>query len=203
MKISLIVALLTSCLLLLTACQKADNLHHFTIDESASAMEWKGYLKDGSGNNGTIQIKGELLGAETGELIGGQIRLPLGSLININLPTDELKNQLIHHLQSPDFFDMAVHPEIGFRLTSLTPDPLLPGTYQAAGELTMLGKAKPVSFPIKLNAQGNRLEVTGETSIDRTQWGMNYASDETVTNGMYIRPGMDVQFKLVAVKQNP
>ncbi|MGM9509015.1 YceI family protein [Larkinella sp. GY13] len=202
MKITPFVSLLTACLLLLTACQKNDNLQRFTIDESASAMEWKGYLKDGSGNNGTIQIKGELLGAETGEIIGGQIRLPLGSLININLPTDELKNQLIHHLQSADFFDMAVYPEIGFRLTSLTPDTLLPGTYQTTGELTMLGKSRPVSFPVKQNLRGNRLEVTGETSIDRTQWGITYASDETAPNGQYIKPGMDVEFKLVALKQD-
>lgn len=49
--------------------------------------------------------------------------------------------------------------------------------------------------------QANRLEITGETSIDRSLWGMNYASDENAPDGMYVKPGIDVQFKLVALKK--
>lgn len=196
----LFLPMLTFCILI-SSCKKDDKIQHYTIDESASAMEWKGYLKDGSGNNGTIKVTGGFMAAETGELTGGQINLPLSSLININLPTDELKNQLVHHLQSLDFFNMAAHPEIGFTITSLTPDKDLPGTYEAAGALTILAKTNPVSFPVKINSQANRLEVTGETSIDRSLWGMTYASDENAPDGMYVKPGIDVQFKLVALKK--
>lgn len=196
----LIFPILTFCMLL-SSCYKVDKIQHFIIDESASAMEWKGYLKDGSGNNGTIKVTGELLANQTGELTGGQINLPLSSLININLPTDELKNQLVHHLQSPDFFNMATYPEIGFKITSLTPDKDIPDTYQAAGELTILAKTNPVNFPVKINLQAGKLEVTGETSIDRSLWNMSYASDENAADEMYIKPGIDVQFKLVALKK--
>ncbi|WP_138994173.1 YceI family protein [Larkinella sp. C7] len=196
----LFLLILTSCMLV-SSCQKDHNIQHYIIDESASAMEWKGYLKDGSGNNGTIKITGQLLVAEPYEIIGGQISLPLSSLVNINLPTDELKQQLIHHLQSQDFFDMAAYPEIGYKITSLIPDKNIAHTYQASGDLTLLGKTKPVNFPVQIKLQENQLIVTGETSIDRTIWGMDYASDENAANGMYIRPGIDVQFKLVALKK--
>ncbi|WP_051664177.1 YceI family protein [Dyadobacter crusticola] len=166
----------------------------------ASALEWKGYLKDGSGNNGTIKVAGVLFANEKGKVTGGRINMPVSSLININLPTDELKHQLVRHLQSPDFFHMAAYPEVSFQIKSLTPNPDLPGISLAAGELTILGKTNPVSFAVKINATGDRLEVTGDTSIDRKLWGITYASDENVANGMYVRPGIDVQFKLVANK---
>ena len=191
--------LLMSCLLL-SACHKEDNVQHYSLDQAASVIKWKGYLKDGSGNNGTINVTGELLANEKGAITGGAINMPLYSLINSNLPTDALKDQLVHHLQSPDFFNMATYPQISFQLTSLTADERLPGVFRALGELTMLGKTKSVNFPVQLKLQGSQLEVTGETSIDRTQWGMNYASDERAANGMYIKPGIDVQFKLIAVK---
>ena len=196
----LFLPMLTFCMLL-SSCKKEDKIQYFIIDESASAMEWKGYLKDGSGNNGTIKVTGKLITAEPGQITGGQISLPLSSLININLPTDELKHQLIHHLQSQDFFNMASYPEISFNITSLTPDKDLSHTYHAAGDLTILGKTNPVNFPVQLKLQANRLEVTGETSIDRSRWGMRYASDEKAEDGMYVKPGIDVQFKLVALKK--
>ena len=187
---------------LLLACQQDDQLQPttYTLDQSASTLAWKGYLKDGSGNNGTINVTGELVANETGAITGGAINLPLLSLINLNLPTDALKDQLIHHLQSPDFFDMADYPQIGFTLTSLTPDPSVPGVSQATGELTLLGKTNPVNFPVNVQAVGNKLAVSGQTSIDRTQWGMDYASDEHAADGLYVKPGIDVQFKLIAVK---
>jgi len=196
----LIFPMLAFCMLL-SSCLKDHKIEHFIIDESASAMEWKGYLKDGSGNNGTIAVTGRLFAAEPGMITSGQISLPLSSLININLPTDELKQQLIHHLQSRDFFDMATYPHIRFNISSLVPDKDISHTYHAAGELTMLGKSNPVNFPVKIKLQGDRLEVTGETSVDRTLWGMNYASDENLADSIYIKPEIDVQFKLVALKK--
>ncbi|MGV3604452.1 MAG: YceI family protein [Dyadobacter fermentans] len=196
----LIIPMLAFCMALFS-CIKDHKVEHFIIDESASAMEWKGYLKDGSGNNGTIKVTGRLFAAEPGMITGGQVSFALSSLININLPTDELKQQLIHHLQSRDFFDMATYPDIRFNIISIVPDKDISHTYHVAGELAMLGKSNPVNFPVKIKLQGERLEVTGETSIDRTIWGMNYASDENAPDGMYIKPGIDVQFKVVALRK--
>ncbi|WP_158547877.1 YceI family protein [Dyadobacter luteus] len=190
---------LTICVLL-QSCDKGSGSLPFTVDESASAMEWKGYLKDGSGNNGTIKVSGQLLVNDKNQITGGHITLPLSSLISINLPTDELKAQLIHHLQSADFFDMAAHPEIVFKIISLTPDTDLPGSYQAFGELTILGKTNPVRFTVKVNFTEKSVEVTGATRLDRTLWGMRYATDENTADSMYVKPGIDVQFRLVATE---
>lgn len=185
----------------LMACQKDHQQQQYILDQNASAMEWKGYLKDGSGNNGTINVAGKLFLTEPWQITGGQVNLPLASLININLPTDELKHQLIHHLQSEDFFNMVAYPEISFKITSVIPDKDISHIYHASGDLTILGKTRSVNFPVQIKLQGNQLEVTGETSIDRTLWGMDYASDENAADGMYIKPDIDVHFKLVAIKR--
>lgn len=181
-----------------SACGSRESVRQYTVDTSASAVEWKGYLKDGNGNNGTVQLEGGLSATPDGEITGGTFTMPLSSLININLPSDEVKAQLIHHLQSADFFNSAAHPAVGFTIVSMTSVQELPDTYQAKGELTILGKSLPVDFPVKVNFHDNQVEVTGATSIDRTRWGMNYASDPDAADGMYVKPEIDVQFKLVA-----
>jgi len=186
--------------LLISACKEEDKMQYFTIDQDASAMEWKGFLKDDSGNNGTVKLIGKLSANDKGEITGGEIKLPLATLVNINLPTDALKEQLIHHLQSTDFFNMSMYPEIGFKINSMSPNENQPGAYLATGELTMLGKTNPVSFPVTVNNVGNKLEIIGKTTIDRTLWGMDYATDENAPDGMYIKPGIDVQLKLIAVR---
>lgn len=186
---------------LISACKNDHKSNLYTIDETTSAIEWKGYLKDGSGNNGTIKVTGELFANDKNEIISGNISLPLSSLININLPNNEIKTQLIHHLRYPDFFNMAAHPKIGFKITSVTPNENQPGIYKATGELTIWGKTNPVSFPVKVSVFKNEITVTGETSIDRTLWGMTYATDENAGDGIYVKPGIDVQFELIAGKK--
>lgn len=196
--IALYAAFLAAAGLCLLACDSKEKTQKYTVDEATSAVEWKGYLKDGNGNNGTIKVTGEVSVSGNNEVVGGEFKLPLSSLININLPADEVKAQLIHHLQSADFFNMAVYPEISFKITSVAPDKTAPGSYLATGDLTFLGKTNPISFPVTITFSQGSIEVTGAVSIDRRLWGMTYATDEQAADGMYVKPGIDLQFKLVA-----
>ncbi|MVM41678.1 hypothetical protein GO730_35090 [Spirosoma sp. HMF3257] len=47
--------------------------------------------------------------------------MPLSSIKNVNLPTDSLKQLLIHHLQSEDFFNMALYPDLSYTITRVAP----------------------------------------------------------------------------------
>jgi polyisoprenoid-binding protein YceI len=86
------------------------------------------------------------------------------------------------HLQSADLFDAAKYPSVTFvsdkfnfsgdKLTDVT------------GKLTLLGKTQPVTLKaVNFNCYDNPMlkrEVCGgdfETTIDRTQFGMNYGID--------------------------
>lgn len=86
------------------------------------------------------------------------------------------------HLQSPDLFDAAKFPTITFASDkfSFTGDKVS----EVTGSLTLLGKTQPVTlkannFNCYINPMIKR-EVCGgdfETTIDRTQFGMNYGID--------------------------
>ena len=83
------------------------------------------------------------------------------------------------HLQSADLFDAANHPSIKFVSDkfSFNGDKVS----EVTGQLTLLGKTAPVTLKAtQFNCYDSPMlkrEVCGgdfETTIDRTQWGMNY-----------------------------
>ena len=87
--------------------------------------------------------------------------------------------QFDKHLQSADLFDAAKHPTIKFVSDkfSFNGDKVS----EVTGQLTLLGKTAPVTLKAtQFNCYDSPMlkrEVCGgdfETTIDRTQWGMNY-----------------------------
>ena len=86
------------------------------------------------------------------------------------------------HLQSADLFDAAKHPTIKFVSDkfSFNGDKVS----EVTGQLTLLGKTAPVTLKAtQFNCYESPMlkrEVCGgdfETTIDRTQWGLNYGVD--------------------------
>ncbi len=87
---------------------------------------------------------------------------------------------LIGHLQAPDFFDAEQHPEISFTSKILEIDG---DTLTLDGELTLKGVTEPVQATGTVNGptedfMGNtRLGFTLETTLDRTEFGLNWNAD--------------------------
>ncbi|GAB3332624.1 hypothetical protein GCM10027299_39330 [Larkinella ripae] len=111
---------------------------------------------------------------------------------------------LVHHLQTANFFDIALHPSITYTITSLVPysgSEGLPGAnYRVNGELTILGKTHPVNFPAKIQVSNRQLVVEAKLQIDRTQWGITNSSDPTLPDERYILPAIDIHLKLSGAK---
>lgn len=102
--------------------------------------------------------------------------------VDITIDTTSVNSgtpQFDKHLQSPDLFDAAKYPTIkfvsdkfGFNGDKVS---------EVTGQLTLLGKTAPVTLKAtQFNCYDSPMlkrEVCGgdfETTIDRTQWGMNY-----------------------------
>lgn len=86
------------------------------------------------------------------------------------------------HLKGPDIFNTTEHPQIRFVSDkfSFNGDKVS----EVTGQLTLLGKTHPVTLKAtQFNCYQSPMlkrEVCGgdfETTIDRTQWGMNYGID--------------------------
>lgn len=84
---------------------------------------------------------------------------------------------LVAHLQSPEFFDAEQHPEIRFESDAITVDG---GTVSITGDLTIKGTTRRVTAtgsivgPIEDPFGNTKLGVQLETVIDRTQFGLNW-----------------------------
>lgn len=107
----------------------------------------------------------------------GKVEITL-DMTSINTGTEAFNK----HLQSADLFDAAKHPQAKFVGTKFQ----FEGDKVAAveGTLTLLGKTNPVTLKAnQFNCYQNPMlkrEVCGgdfETTIDRTQFGVNYGID--------------------------
>ena len=81
------------------------------------------------------------------------------------------------HLRSSDFFDAGQFPQIGFQSTAVS------GTASAftlAGELTMHGVRRPISFQVKKIGEGHdpwggyRIGFEATATLKRSDFGMAY-----------------------------
>lgn len=100
------------------------------------------------------------------------------------------------HLKSPDFFDVANHPNLTFKSTSV--EKAGEGKLKVAGDLTIRGVTKPVVLDVEGPAQIKgmdgvmRMGATATTKINRKDFGLNWnkaletggvvVSDEVLVN---------------------
>ena len=81
------------------------------------------------------------------------------------------------HLLSPDFFDADRNPDITFRSMEITGDA---DDLRVTGELSMAGVSVPVTAtgrlrgPIEGPGGGDKLALSLEATIDRTDYGMDW-----------------------------
>jgi polyisoprenoid-binding protein YceI len=87
---------------------------------------------------------------------------------------------LAAHLRAPDFFDAEQHPQIAFSSNALAVDG---DRVELDGELTMKGITRSIhatgaiSGPTEDFAGNTRLGFTLETTLDRTEFGLNWNAD--------------------------
>jgi len=194
---------LSAALLLgvLASCQKNRNESTtYAVNNTTSVAEWKGAAPDhfhiGSFNvTGTINSKGN------GQIKSGDFVIPIASIKNFDLP-DEVKPQLLNHLKSPDFFNMALHPNAEFKITKVVPyfkadtAAVSGANYLVTGDFSMVGQTHSISFPAKISYTADSLKTEALFKNDRTKWGMKSYSDST--QGLYILPNVAIHLKIQA-----
>jgi polyisoprenoid-binding protein YceI len=120
-----------------------------------------------------------MVGAFRGSFRDVDARLEDGRLTgSARVDSIDVKDEnLAAHLQTPDFFDAAQHPELRFESTEITRG----GNELAVhGKLTLKGVTKTVVLngtvadPIT-DAYGNeRIGLTLQTAVDRTEFGIDW-----------------------------
>lgn len=85
------------------------------------------------------------------------------------------------HLRRADFFDVEKFPEMTFKSTKVEKKGK---GWVVSGDLTMRGVTKPVSIPFEISGflpggerSGAKIGITGETTINRRDFGVNYGNN--------------------------
>lgn len=82
------------------------------------------------------------------------------------------------HLKGPDFFNAKEHPAITFKSTGLKKTG--EGTFDLTGDLTMLGKTKPVTAKLVVTGEkdtgnfGYRVGMDATFTVKRSDFGITY-----------------------------
>lgn len=139
----------------------------FPLSGENTKITFVGTKKDGKHEGGFKTLSGSAtLGTND----------PTGLKIEVEIDTKSLYSdepKLTSHLKSPDFFDVASKPTAKFTSTKVEKGK---DGFTVTGDLTLLGKTKSISFPAKIATSGEKLTLTSEFKIDRTEFGMTYGA---------------------------
>jgi polyisoprenoid-binding protein YceI len=192
--------------IIFTACKKDkhDDVD-YQVNSSNSVALWKGSTSATS-NTGSFQVTSSSLVANNNRVVRGNFVIPIASVKNFNLPDDGTREFFLDHLKSVDFFNLLVHPNATFDLKGVKPyigngeDAVTGANQFITGDFNMIGKAVSISFPARVEFVNDSLKVEAKFRIDRTKWGMNYASDPAMGEH-YINKDVEIHLKVYAGKK--
>ena len=135
----------------------------------------------------------------SGELV---VDTPEKSKIKVDVKVDRVDTNsdgLDKHLKSPDFFNAVQFPMLSFASTAVTLNSAGEGT--VAGNLTLHGVTKPVTFKLKEIGAGPgpkgdaRVGYTASSTIKRSDFGIAYGIPKAATDEV------DLRINIEAIKQ--
>lgn len=135
----------------------------------------------------------------SGDLV---VDTPEKSKIRVDVKVDSVDTRnegLDKHLKSPDFFNAVQFPTLSFVSSAVTLNGGGEGT--VAGNLTLHGVTKPVTFKLKEIGAGpgprgdSRVGYTASTTIKRSDFGIAYGIPKAATDEV------DLRINIEAIKQ--
>jgi polyisoprenoid-binding protein YceI len=221
-KIQYFAALATLSFCLLQACsdtpkgdkatiteeQKAADItgQTFTVDTTTSRIRFTG---NGVGKNhpGKFRLSSGTVSIANNQVTGGDFLINIKSM-EVEEEGDMFQNKLKPHLLSGDFFDADKFGTAKFEITKVEPyasdgkdTSIVSGAnFSISGNLTLKETTKNITFPAKIDLDGNTLKAKGNFNIDRTQWKMNYGNDKTLGD-KFISETVNIELDLEARKQ--
>ena len=173
----------------------------YIIDTKESILIWEGSMVFGFGekDRGYVYMsKGELM-IEKDRLVGGTAEIDMNT---IEYGDKEKKNTPVKHLKSPDYFDVEKFPISTFAITKVESVNVRSKTIKVTGNLTIKGITNSITIPAEIEVKDGIVKASGKVIIDRTQWGIRYASGKFYDNlaDNAVSDDIEIHMKIVAKK---
>lgn len=150
----------------------------FNVDYKASTISWHGEKATGSGHDGTIRVSSGQVVVAKGAITTAKLKVDMNGITCTDLADAEMNSNLINHLKSEDFFNVANFPDANFEMTSIKEAADKSGnTHTVSGKMTIKGITKDISFPAKVTATPTNVTIDGAMTLDRSQFEVKYGSE--------------------------
>lgn len=178
----------------------------FTVDTAVSKVRFIGH---GVGKNhpGTFKLSSGTVAVSNNQITGGDFTINIKSM-ELEQKGEMFENKLHPHLMSGDFFDADKFGTARFEITKVEPynkndkdTSIVEGAnFRVSGNLTLKNTTKNITFPARVDLDGNALKAKANFDIDRTQWQMNYGNDKTLKD-KFISETVNIQLDLQASRK--
>lgn len=178
----------------------------FIIDTTSSYVRFTGH---GVGKNhpGMFKLNYGTVTATDDQVTGGTFIMDITSL-DLEQEGEMIDNKLRPHLLSGDFFNAASFGTSQFEITKVEPykpkdgeKSLVDGAnFSISGNLQIKDVTKNITFPARIDLDGDRLEADANFDIDRRQWQMNYGNDKTLGD-KFISETVNIELHLEALRK--
>ncbi|MDM8001801.1 MAG: YceI family protein [Bacteroidota bacterium] len=149
-------------------------------DAAATVIDWKGDKIVGSFHVGTIDLKSGWLTVDGSSITGGEFIVDMNSIKNSDLKDEKMRERLVGHLKSDDFFGVEKFPLSRLVITgsSKTTD----GRTLFRGSLTIKEATHPVEFTATETKSGNVVTYVAAINFDRSLYDVRFGSGKFFSN---------------------
>lgn len=183
----------------------------FVTDTTTSNVSWRATHKGGLAPRwGNIAISSGELSVTDGNLTAGDFVVDMKSIVVDNASVTEADKKAIdlqNHLKGADFFEVEKYPTATFHITQVSDlDPaaesLLEGANKlVSGNLTLQDSTLNVTFPAKIDVQGEQVAVEAKFTVNRIDWGIKFGASELDPAEWGISKDIEVGVNLHATKR--
>lgn len=145
----------------------------YQVDLQRSSIGWTGKKVLGQ-HNGGISFKSGSIKMAGDLLTGGSFVVDMDSITNEDLSDGALKEQLLGHLKSDDFFATDKFPTSVLEITSA--EDKGGGKFTVTGNLTIKATTLPTVFEAQFSTEGDTLKASTQLTVDRTKYHIQYGS---------------------------
>lgn len=164
-----------------------------TIDAATSKVSWSGEMLGMYSHSGDISLTNGSVELKDGKVVGGTFTIDMNSIkpTDANYSEDHKMPDLIGHLSSPDFFDVANHPTSTFVVTGSEGN-------NVKGNLTIRGKQNPETIEVSSIAlEGDNVRMKGKLTFNRQNYGVAFAMP---VKDKVLSDDINLEFDLVGKK---
>ena len=171
-----------------TAASPSAGSKTYAFSNENSKVQWVGSKVTGKHDGGFDKFTGSVTLVD---------KDPTKSQVKVDIDTTSVTSdteKLTGHLKSADFFDVEKHPKASFESTKIVAGGE-GGTHTVTGNLDLHGVKKSITFPATIKAEDGQVSVNAEFSINRKDFGINYAgkADDLIRDEVVIK--LDIKAK--------